>query len=361
MVELARIFGAEGRFKHVMQLADFDYDLPPELIAKSPVVKRTDSRLMLLDRSASSIRHDRFGALGENLRPGDVLVLNDTSVIPARLLGHKGSGGQVEVFLNERLTDDSTEWDCLTRSSRPLKPGVEVFFSEQLTGVILDGAEPPRRRIRFRSPGNVADQLERVGHVPLPPYIDREDSTLDRERYQTVYARQKGALAAPTAGLHFTEELLAEIAHSGVEVRFITLHVGLGTFLPVRVDNITEHQMHEERFVVPSETAESVARAKQEGRRIVAVGTTVARTLESVWDKSQQLIRAGEGRTSIFIYPGFQFSVTDALLTNFHLPQSTLLMLVSAFADRDFIMEAYHQAITERYRFYSYGDCMLIQ
>ena len=344
-----------------MQLADFDYDLPPELIAKRPVDERTDSRLLVLDRASSAIRHDRFKSLIDYLRPGDLLVLNDTRVIPARLFGQKESGGKVEVFLNERLEADSSEWDCLTRSSRPLKPGTRLTFSEGLTGEILADTELPKRRIRFTCADDISDCLDRVGHIPLPPYIDREDSISDRERYQTVYAKESGALAAPTAGLHFTDELLEQIVASGIEVQSITLHVGLGTFLPVRVDNVADHQMHEERYRVSEETAEAIVRTKQAGRRVVAVGTTVARTLESVWDKTTGCVMAGEGKTGIFIYPGYRFNVVDVLVTNFHLPRSTLLMLISAFAGRDFIFDAYQQAISERYRFYSYGDCMLIQ
>ena len=344
-----------------MQLADFDYKLPSELIARTPVEKRTDSRMMVLDRPSLSISHKGFGTLVDHLRPGDLLILNDTRVIPARLFGRKSSGGKVEIFLNERLNADSTEWDCLARSSRPLKPGTDLFFSTGLSGKILAGAEPPKHYIRFTSSGDVAAILEQVGHVPLPPYIDREDTVFDRDRYQTVYARQDGALAAPTAGLHFTDELLQKLVDAGVVVRFVTLHVGLGTFLPVRVENILEHQMHEERFLVSQETAAAINLARSEGRRVVAVGTTVARTLESSWDNDTGQIKAGNGKTGIFIYPGYQFKTIDALLTNFHLPRSTLLMLVSAFAGRDFILQAYHEAVAEHYRFYSYGDCMLIQ
>lgn len=344
-----------------MQLADFDYKLPPELIAQTPATERTSSRLMLLDRAALRIEHDRFRSLVDYLRPGDLLIMNDARVIPARLYGKKASGGKVEVFLNESIDSGSNEWDCLTRSSRPLKPGTILNFTEDLSGEIVSGAESPKRRIRFKCSGDVAEHLDRAGHVPLPPYINREDSIIDRQRYQTVYARQAGALAAPTAGLHFSEEILGQIANAGVDIRYITLHVGLGTFLPVRVANIPDHQMHEERFEVSAATATAVTRAKQEGRRVIAVGTTVARTLESVWDNNSDQVRAGAGKTGIFIYPGYSFKVIDVLLTNFHLPQSTLLMLVAAFAGHGLIFEAYKQAIAEKYRFYSYGDCMLIQ
>jgi len=344
-----------------MDLADFDFELPPELIAQQPAEKRSDSRLLIVDRGRSTIGHDYFHALGRYLRPDDLLVLNDTRVIPARLYGHKESGGRVEVFLAERLDPAGTEWDCLTKSSRPLRPGVRLQFAEGLAGEVVAGAEAPQHRIRFSAAGDVAVLLDRIGHIPLPPYIERSDTSVDRERYQTVFARRDGALAAPTAGLHFTDDSLAELQASGIRVEYVTLHVGLGTFLPVRVAKITEHRMHEERYSVAPETAMAINRAKQSGRRIVAVGTTVARTLESAWNSADNAIASGDGRTDIFIYPGYRFNVVDALLTNFHLPRSTLLMLVSAFAGRAFMLEAYREAIQARYRFYSYGDCMLIQ
>ncbi len=344
-----------------MQLSDFDFNLPPELIAKSPAEKRTDSRMMILNRQHAAIRHDRFRSIVENLMPGDLLVMNDTRVIPARLFGKKETGGKVEVFLTEQFGSDAKEWECLTKSSRAVKVGTKLLFAEGLIGEILTGAAPPKSRIRFNCDGNVAEILDRIGHIPLPPYIDRDDTAMDRERYQTVFARNDGALAAPTAGLHFSDEIIEKLASGGIEVRYITLHVGIGTFLPVRVENVLEHQMHEERYYVDPETAAAINNAKQQGRRIVAVGTTVARTLESVSNETTGQITSGGGKTGIFIYPGYTFRVVDVLLTNFHLPQSTLLMLVSAFAGRDFVLDAYRQAIEEKYRFYSYGDCMLIQ
>lgn len=343
-----------------MQLSDFDFELPPELIAQEPTEQRTDSRLMILDRSSSRIEHERFAVLGQYLQPGDLLVLNDTRVIPARLLGRKETGGRVEIFLTERLSDDATVWECLARSSRPLKAGMVLRFDEKLTGEIESGAVSPKHRIRFFCEGDAAVHLDRIGHVPLPPYIEREDAPFDRERYQTVFARKEGALAAPTAGLHFTDEFLTQLDGLGIEIRYITLHVGLGTFLPVRSENISEHRMHEERFQVAPETADAINRTRERGRRIVAVGTTVARTLESAWDDETGSVAGGEGKTGIFIYPGYSFRVIDALLTNFHLPRSSLLMLVSAFAGHSFMIDAYLQAVEERYRFYSYGDCMLI-
>ena len=344
-----------------MHLSDFDFNLPSELIAQSPAEKRTDSRLMVLDCQQTEIKHTRFSSIVDCLLPGDLLVLNDTRVIPARLFGQKVTGGKIEVFLTEQLDSTATEWNCLTKSSRSPKVGARISFAEGLTGEIIAGGELPKHRIRFSSVGNVAQILDRIGHIPLPPYIDRTDTLFDRERYQTVFATKDGALAAPTAGLHFTDEVLTRIASVGVEIRYITLHVGIGTFLPVRVENIPEHKMHEERYCVDVETAAAINEAKQGGRRVVAVGTTVARTLESVWNEASGQIDSGEGKTGIFIYPGYQFKIVDALLTNFHLPRSTLLMLVSAFAGREFVLEAYRQAIEEKYRFYSYGDCMLIQ
>jgi len=351
----------ESSFEADMQLADFDYDLPPELIAQTPATERNESRLLVLDRTTSTVSHKTFKSLPDYLRPGDLLVLNDTRVIPARLFGFKETGGKVEILLNEIQDPENQIWDCLSRSSRPLKPGTLIRFDEGLTGEILAGAEHPRRMIRFNGHVDIAGCLERIGHMPLPPYIDREDSTTDRDRYQTVFAREAGALAAPTAGLHFTEESLQKISSNGVEIHYVTLHVGLGTFLPVRADNITEHKMHEERFSLSTETAAALTTAKNEGRRIVAIGTTVTRALESAWNSDAEEMKAGAGRTDIFIYPGYQFKTVDALLTNFHLPQSTLLMLVSAFAGREYILKAYHEAISKQYRFYSYGDCMLIQ
>jgi len=315
---------------------------------------------MLLDRAKSGIRHETFAYLLDFLKPGDLLVLNDTRVIPARLYGRKESGGKVEIFLVERLSPDASEWECMSKSSRPLKSGTKLLFDGGLTGELLTDSGRTRT-IRFHFDGELAAHLEKIGHVPLPPYIDRQDKSHDRDRYQTVFAREDGALAAPTAGLHFTTEIIAGAMAAGVDVHYVTLHVGLGTFVPVQVEHIPDHTMHEERYVVSTETAAAITQAKREGRRVIAVGTTVARTLESVFDAESGSVRAGAGKTAIFIYPGYRFRAVDVLLTNFHLPKSTLLMLVSAFAGRDFIMQAYQEAIAAGYRFYSYGDCMLIQ
>jgi len=341
-----------------MQLSDFDFDLPEELIAQAPTAERTASRLMLV-ANGGEFRTGPFVDLAGYLCPGDLLVLNDTRVIPARLLGRKQSGGRIEVFLARRLPGDAETWDCLTRASKNPKPGNRLLFDAGLEGEVLAGAEEGLRRIRFTAPGDVAATLDRVGKMPLPPYIERSATDDDRERYQTVFARHAGALAAPTAGLHFSREYLEALKQSGVEVTTLTLHVGLGTFLPVRDDDVSRHRMHTEDYSISAATAETVNRAKAAGRRIIAVGTTVARTLEAACDAEGRL-QSGHGSTDIFITPGYRFRMIDGLLTNFHLPRSTLLMLVAAFAGRERILAAYAQAVRERFRFYSYGDCMLI-
>ena len=343
-----------------MQLEDFDFLLPEELIAQHPTERRDGSRLMLVDRQRGAISTDGFPSVVDAFRKGDLLVINDTRVIPARLLGRKESGGKVEIFLVRRLAGAVDEdWLCMTRSSRSLKVGTQLKLAEGLTAEVLDGTEPPQRMVRFFCDGPFLDTIERVGHLPLPPYITRPDSAEDRQRYQTVFACNDGALAAPTAGLHFTEDILQQLRDKGVEILPLTLHVGLGTFLPVRVEDIRQHKMHAEIYSVPSATAAAVNRAKAERRRIVALGTTAARALESAVDE-QGCLQAGEDESEIFIYPGYRFKLVDALITNFHLPKSTLLMLVSAFAGRDFILQAYQRAVAERFRFFSYGDCMLI-
>lgn len=344
-----------------MQLNDFDYSLPEELIAQQPAERRDASRLLCLDRKTGQVDSRYFSDLPGFFRQGDVLVLNDTQVIPARLLGQKTTGGKVEIFLVRRdmQVEQAEEWLCLTKSSRPIRSGTMVQLSEELTAEVLDEAEPPYRRVRFHCSGDFMQCVEAIGHLPLPPYIKREDSREDHSRYQTVFAREKGAVAAPTAGLHFTEEILQRLRDSGVEVLSLTLHVGLGTFLPVRVDDVAQHKMHAELFSVPQLTAERVNLARSEGRRVFALGTTSARALETAATEDGRL-QAGCGESEIFIYPGYRFKLLDALITNFHLPKSTLLMLVSAFAGRDLILSAYQQAVEERYRFFSYGDCMLI-
>ncbi len=344
-----------------MQLKNFDFSLPEELIAQQPATLRDASRLMCLDRATEQIVSRQFNDLPEYFRAGDVLVLNDTQVIPARLLGHKQTGGKIEIFLVRRDMQcvETEEWFCLTKSSKSPRPGTEVVLDEDFSAEILEQVDAPYRRVRFRFRGDFMQRVEDIGHLPLPPYIKREDSQDDRSRYQTVFAREKGAVAAPTAGLHFTEQMLDRLRELGVEICSLTLHVGLGTFLPVRVDDVRQHKMHTELYNVPQLTADAVNRARQEGRRVFALGTTSARTLETAATDDGRL-RAGSGESDIFIYPGYRFKLIDGLITNFHLPKSTLLMLVSAFAGRDFILSAYRQAVEERFRFFSYGDCMLI-
>jgi S-adenosylmethionine:tRNA ribosyltransferase-isomerase len=335
--------------------SDFDYDLPPASIAQEPA-PRGESRLLVLDRSGPE-RHARVRDLPRLLRSGDLLVLNDTRVIPARLYGRSAGGGRMEILLVERVAE--SEWDALVKPGRRARPGARFEIGEGLTAEVTDKREDGRHRLRFSEP--VEPHLERLGHIPLPPYIHRPDTPEDRERYQTVYARRPGAVAAPTAGLHFTAELLREIEGAGVEIARVTLHVGIGTFKPVSAERIAAHRMERERYEIGEETAATLRRARQAGRRIVAVGTTVVRTLEGAALAGGGEVRAGDGATDLFITPGFRFQVVDALLTNFHLPRSTLLMLVSAFAGRERVLAAYAEAVREGYRFYSYGDAMLAE
>ena len=344
-----------------MQLNDFDFLLPDELIAQAPAVRRDASRLLCLDRQFTTVESRTFPDILEYFKSGDVLVINDTRVIPARLLGHKQTGGKVEIFLVRQYAGGTSteEWLCLTKSSKPLRVGTVVNFTSDFFAEVLEEMDSPYRRVRFHCSGNFMQEIDAIGHLPLPPYIKRDDSREDRSRYQTVFATQKGAVAAPTAGLHFTTEILQRLTAAGVEIVNLTLHVGLGTFLPVRVENIRQHKMHAEIFSIPDVTAAAVNLARNEGRRIFALGTTSARALETA-ATADGLLQAGSGDSEIFIYPGYRFKIVDALITNFHLPKSTLLMLVSAFAGRDFILSAYRQAVVERYRFFSYGDCMLI-
>jgi S-adenosylmethionine:tRNA ribosyltransferase-isomerase len=343
-----------------MHLSDFDYSLPDELIAQYPPPHRGESRMMVVERTTGAITHDRFGAIGTYLRAGDLLVINDTKVIPARLLGRKeGSGGRVEVFLVHREKGGEEVWNCLCRSSKRPRPGMFLSLGEELRAEVVGEGEDALLRLRFLFQGNFQEILERTGRIPLPPYIRRQATPLDRERYQTVFACHAGAVAAPTAGLHFTPEVLESLSARGVGICPLTLHVGIGTFVPVRSDNPLEHEMHGEYFSIPPATAERIHRTRQEGGRVFAVGTTVTRALETAAE-GEGLVRAGEDVSHLFIYPGFRFRIVDALITNFHLPKSTLLMLVSAFANRELILEAYRRACAERYRFYSYGDCMLI-
>jgi S-adenosylmethionine:tRNA ribosyltransferase-isomerase len=337
---------------------DFDYDLPPASIAQEPA-PRGESRLLVLDRQGSD-RHARVRDLPRLLRPGDLLVLNDTRVIPARLHGRSAGGGKMEILLLERLAD--REWEALVKPGRRARPGSLIRIEEGLAAEVVDKREDgPSHRYRLRFSEPIEPHLDQLGHIPLPPYIHRPDTPEDRERYQTVFARRPGAVAAPTAGLHFTAELLQEIEAAGVETARVTLHVGLGTFKPVAAERVEEHRMESERYEIGEEAAGAVRRARTAGRRIVAVGTTVVRTLESAAKAGDGEVRAGSGATELFITPGFRFQAVDALLTNFHLPCSTLLMLVSALAGRERVLAAYAEAVREGYRFYSYGDAMLAE
>ena len=346
--------------KAPMFLKDFDFDLSQELIAQQPLDDRSSSRLLLLNRATGEIVHRQFACLPELLREGDLLVRNETRVLPARLLGRKQSGGQVEVLLVRQLDSAQNIWRCMTRSSKPVRIGSLLDFPEGILGEVTHAEEDGQRLVRFSCSGNFFEVLERAGHMPLPPYIRREDHELDKDRYQTVFANNPGAVAAPTAGLHFSEETFAALAERNIDVCGITLHVGPGTFLPVRTENLYEHRMHSESYEIPEATAECINAARAAGRRIVALGTTVTRTLEHAVD-DQSVLQAGQGETDLFIMPGFNFRMVDALITNFHLPKSTLLVLVSAFAGRDFILKAYREAVDHGYRFFSYGDCMLIE
>lgn len=340
-----------------MRVDDFDFELPPEAIAQEPR-PRGSSRLLRL-AALGAARHRGIADLPEILHPGDLLVLNDTRVIPSRLFGQRQSGGgEVEVLLVEQAPgEDPRRWLALTRPGKKSRPGTRIVF-EGLEAEVKAAHEDGSRTLRFSE--DPAPHLEHLGHMPLPPYIQRSDTAADRERYQTVYSKKAGAIAAPTAGLHFTQEILAALAAKGIETTTLTLHVGLGTFKPMKVDKVEDHRMDAERYEVPEAAAEAVARTRKRGGRVVAVGTTATRTLESVAIGKGE-IEPGSGRTALFITPGYELQVVDALLTNFHLPRSTLLLLVSAFAGRDTILEAYAEAIREGYRFYSYGDAMLIE
>jgi S-adenosylmethionine:tRNA ribosyltransferase-isomerase len=340
-----------------MNLSDFNYDLPEELIAQDPLQKRSDSRLMVLNRKEGTISHRHFSDIIEYLNPGDCLVINDTKVIPARLMGVKEeTGAGIEVLLLKNKGDNV--WETLVKPGKKAKPGAVISFGDGLLrGEVIDVVEEGNRLIRFSYEGIWEELLDRLGQMPLPPYITHE--LKDKNRYQTVYAKHEGSAAAPTAGLHFTEELLQAIEAKGVRIARVTLHVGLGTFRPVKVGRIEEHHMHSEFYVISEEAANTINETKQSGGKIVSVGTTSTRTLETAADESG-IIKPCSGWTDIFIYPGYQFKVVDRLITNFHLPESTLLMLVSALYDREKILEAYDTAVKERYRFFSFGDAMLI-
>ncbi len=341
-----------------MQLSDFSYDLPEELIAQDPLKKRSDSRLMVVGREDGSIEHKHFYDIIDYVNPGDCLVINDTKVIPARLMGVKeDTGASIEVLLLKRR--EEKVWETLVKPGKKARVGARISFGDGLlVGEVIDIVEEGNRLIRFEYDGIWEELLDKLGQMPLPPYITHK--LQDRNRYQTVYAKNDGSAAAPTAGLHFTNELLEQLKEKGVEIAHVTLHVGLGTFRPVKVDNILEHHMHSEFYVVEQEEADKINAAKANGKRIISVGTTSTRTLESVADENG-IVRAGSGWTDIFIYPGYKFKVVDCLITNFHLPESTLIMLVSAFSSRENMLNAYEVAVSERYRFFSFGDAMFIQ
>lgn len=340
-----------------MELKDFYYDLPEELIAQEPIANRDMSRLLVLDKSNGEIKHRSFRDILEYLNKGDCLVLNNTRVIPARLFGvKKDSLGSIEFLLLNRKEKDL--WEVMLRPGKKAKPGaVFLFGNGELKGEILEVLEGGNRLVRFHYEGIFEEVLDRLGNIPLPPYIKK--GLADRERYQTVYSKYEGSAAAPTAGLHFTKEFLQQLADAGIKMAFLTLHVGIGTFRPVKVDKIEEHKMHSEYYKLSADSAEIINSTKREGGRIICVGTTSTRTLESIMQKKGRL-QEDSGWTDIFIYPGYKFLITDGLITNFHLPESTLLMLVSALAGKDNIMRAYSEAISERYRFFSFGDAMFI-
>lgn len=340
-----------------MKLSDFYYELPPELVAQEPTAQRSGSRLLVLDRGSGNIEHRIFSDLGEYLHEGDCLVLNDTRVIPARLLGaREDTGGRIEFVLLRSIREDT--WEVILKPGKRARPGTRfVFGGGELKAEVVDVVEGGNRIVRFEYNGIFIEVLDKIGIIPLPPYITRKLE--DPERYQTVYSRHKGSAAAPTAGLHFTEAMLENLARRGIRLAYLTLHVGLGTFRPVKTVNVEEHVMHEEYYALSAETAGIINDTRAKGGRVAAVGTTSCRVLETAGSDTGN-VKPGEGMTGIFIYPGYHFKVTDALITNFHLPESTLIMLVSAFAGRENIMGAYREAIEKRYRFFSFGDAMLI-
>jgi S-adenosylmethionine:tRNA ribosyltransferase-isomerase len=375
-------------------VSDFHYELPGELIAQEPLADRAGSRLLHV--KSESFEDRQFREFPELLRAGDLVVFNNTRVFPARLYGRRGGvrsqpvsagnpaareflQGRIEVLLTRQLQPEPNEWECLVRPGRKIGVGERLFFGEnnELQAEVIARGEFGERRIRFGppelpglarpdsrgrlSPHDFFELIEKLGHIPLPPYIARDDSPGDRERYQTVYARERGSVAAPTAGLHFTPEILARMRERGIETCEVTLHVGLGTFQPVRAERVEEHQLHSEAYSISGEAAEKIGRARKEARRIVAVGTTTVRTLEFAAAQGSGEVRAGSGEANLFIYPGYKFQAVQALLTNFHLPESTLLMLVCALGGKENVMSAYKHAVRERYRFYSYGDCMFVE
>ncbi len=355
-MELSKNFFDDDHVK--LKLADFTYELPEKLIAQYPLKERESCRMMVLDRSKKDIKGQEFNNILDYLSPGDCLVVNNTRVFPARLIGTKDkTGAKVEVFLLRNL--ENGIWEVMVKPARKVRLGNKIVFSKDFTCDIIDNTVSGGRIIEVHCNGSFFDVLEEVGQTPLPPYIKRQPEDIDREYYQTVYASERGAVAAPTAGLHFTEDILNAAKEKGVHIVPITLHVGLGTFRPVQVDDISRHQMHSEYYDVSEEAAETINNAKTNGNKVIAVGTTSVRVLETVAGRNG-FIRFGKGWTDKFIFPPYQFQIVDQLITNFHLPESTLLMLTSAFAGYEFTMNAYKQAVSEKYRFFSYGDCMLI-
>ena len=340
-----------------MKLEEFNYELPEELIAQEPIQKRDESRLMVLNRKDETIKHEKFKNIIKYLEPGDCLVRNNTKVIPARLYGKKETGANVEFVLLKQLENDI--WETIVKPGNKLKPGSKVIFGDGiLEAEILDILEDGTRKVKFRYKGIFNEILDKIGIMPLPPYIHKKLE--EKNRYQTVYAKYDGSAAAPTAGLHFTDELLNDIKAKGIEIADVTLHVGIGTFRPVKEENIEDHKMHKEHFYIKQEDVEKINLAKQNGKRVIAVGTTSCRVLETIADPDTGFVKQCEADTGIYIYPGYKFKCIDGLITNFHLPKSTLLMLVSAFANREFILKAYEEAVKEKYRFFSFGDAMFI-
>ena len=363
-----------------MLVSDFHFELPAELIAQEALADRAAARMLRLSSPSGAMEDSAFRDFPDLLRPTDLLVFNNTRVFPARLFGRRAGlksqpvspgnpasrnflHGRIEVLLTRQLQQDPTEWECLVRPGRKIGIGEHLFFGEhdELRAEVIARGEFGERRIRFAPAEDFFATIDKIGHIPLPPYIAREDSAGDRERYQTVYARERGSVAAPTAGLHFTQEILSRIKDRGIEIAEVTLHVGLGTFQPVHAERVEEHKLHSESYSISSEAADQINRALEAKRRVVAVGTTTVRTLEYAAKLGGGEIQAGTGDANIFIYPGYQFSVVDALLTNFHLPQSSLLMLVCALGGQESVLRAYRHAVDQRYRFYSYGDCMFVE
>ena len=340
-----------------MKVSEFDYDLPEELIAQVPIKKRDESRLMVLDRKNKTIEHKKFKDIIDYLEPGDVLVRNNTKVIPARLYGNKETGAKVEFLLLNNIEGDI--WECIVRPGNKLHIGAKVIFGDGLLKAeVIDTMEGGTRKVKFSYNGIFNEILDKIGLMPLPPYI--HESLKDNDRYQTVYAKYEGSAAAPTAGLHFTDDLLKKLEEKGVIIANVTLHVGIGTFRPVKEENVEEHKMHTEHFYIKKEDVEKINNAKTKGKRVIAVGTTSCRVLETIADENG-MVKETEGDTGIYIYPGYKFKCLDGLITNFHLPQSTLLMLVSALAGKEYIMKAYKEAVKEKYRFFSFGDAMFIK